>query len=71
MLKKICATAMSCGVDCMYDWLKNLKTGDEVCVCRYCDERIVKVDRVTKTMIVADCGERFSKLNGRAVGSPS
>lgn len=68
MLRKMCATAMSCGADCMYDWLKNLKPGDEVCVRLYGGECIEKVVRIIKTMIITESGYRFNKTNGRAVG---
>ncbi|AEJ01239.1 hypothetical protein Nit79A3_1407 [Nitrosomonas sp. Is79A3] len=54
----------------MYEWLKNLKPGDEVCICRYEGKCIAKVDRVTKTMIITDDGYRFNKSRGYVVGAP-
>jgi len=53
-----------------HQWLQNLKVGDQVIVhCAYVSDRIVKVERLTKTLIILNNKTRISKSNGYEYGS--
>jgi len=54
----------------MEDWLQHLKEGDKIVLHEgYCDSILI-VERLTKTQIITKNGHyRFSRINGRLVGS--
>jgi len=50
------------------EWLEKLKAGDKVIYNRhYYNSRIIKVERITKTMVISGTN-RFSKKDGHSVG---
>lgn len=49
-------------------WIDELKVGDLVFVYGYCDKTLVKVERLTKTLVIVN-NIRFRKLDGRERGS--
>ena len=51
------------------EWLKSLKYGDTVIVKSRYNDRVGIVDRVTKTMIIINSGERFRRNDGERVGA--
>jgi hypothetical protein len=52
------------------EWLASLKAGDEVLISNRWHPHIVKVERVTATLIVAG-NQRFRKASGSCLGGSS